>query len=68
MVEPIFTKARVDAMRPHIQTTVDDLLDTMLKRGGEEPVDLVGNFALPVPSYVRDFSHPARRGVMLSPL
>ena len=53
MVEPIFSKASVDAMRPHIQKTVNDLLDAMLKFGGDQPVDLVDKFALPVPSYVR---------------
>jgi len=52
MVEPIFTKENVEKMRPHIQKTVDNLLDAMLKKGGENPVDLVEKFALPVPSYI----------------
>lgn len=52
MVEPIFTKENIDTMRPHIQSTVNDLLDAMLKTGGKAPVDLVEKFALPVPSYV----------------
>lgn len=52
MVEPIFSKAGVDAMRPHIQKTVDDLLDVLLKSGGDQPVNLVDKFAVPVPSYV----------------
>lgn len=52
MVEPTFSKESVDKMRPRIQKTVDDLLDAMLKAGGTEPVDLVENFALPVPSYI----------------
>ena len=52
MVEPIFTKESVDNMRPHIQKTVDDLLDAMLKAGGKEPVDLVEKFAHPIPSYI----------------
>ncbi|KAH8815496.1 cytochrome P450 55A1 [Xylogone sp. PMI_703] len=52
MVEPLFTKESVDAMRPHIQKTVDDLLDAMIKAGAAKPVDIVEKFALPVPSYI----------------
>lgn len=54
MVEPFFSNENVDAMRPHIQKTVDTLLDAMVKEGCEKPVDLVEKFALPVPSYVSD--------------
>jgi fungal nitric oxide reductase len=39
-------------MRPQIQKTVDDLLDALIKEGGDKPIDLVDKFALPVPSYV----------------
>ncbi len=52
MVEPIFSKESVDGMRPHIQKTVDDLLDAMIKAGGDKPVDFVEKFSLPVPSYI----------------
>jgi cytochrome P450 len=52
MVEPIFAKESVDKMRPHIQKTVDDLLDSMLRAGGGKPVDLVEKFSLPLPSYI----------------
>lgn len=52
MVEPMFSKESVDDMRGHIQKTVDDLLDAMIEKGADEPVDLVEKFALPVPSYV----------------
>lgn len=52
MVASVFTKESVDQMRPHIQKTVDDLLDAITKEGGKEPVDLVKHFALPVPSYI----------------
>ncbi|KAF2198826.1 cytochrome P450 55A1 [Delitschia confertaspora ATCC 74209] len=51
MVEPLFTKEAVEKLRPHIQETVDKLLNDMVKRGCEKPVDLTENFALPVPSY-----------------
>lgn len=53
MVEQSFSKESVEKLRPHIQKTADDLLDAMLKAGGKEPVDLVKQFALPLPSYVR---------------
>jgi nitric oxide reductase len=52
MVAPLFTKEHIDGMRPQIQKTVDDLLDALIKEGGDEPVDIVDKFCLPVPSYV----------------
>lgn len=52
MVEPLFTREHIDAMRPHIQKTVDSLLDNIIQEGGDKPIDLVEKFALPVPSYV----------------
>lgn len=52
MVEPLFTWEAVEKLRPHIQITVDTLLDRMVRVFGEKPVDLVENFALPVPSYI----------------
>lgn len=52
MIEPIFTREHIDAMRPHIQKTVDSLLDNMIKEGGEKPVELVEKFSLPLPSFV----------------
>ena len=55
MVESCFSQEHVDAMRPHIQETVDNLLDAMVKGGSEKPVDLVEKFSLPVPSYVSPF-------------
>lgn len=50
MLVPSFTLKRTAALRPRIQETVDRLLDAMEKQG--PPVDLVGAFALPVPSMV----------------
>jgi nitric oxide reductase len=52
MVEPLFMREHIEGMRPHIQRTVDSLLDALVKSGGSKPVDLVEKFALPVPSYV----------------
>jgi nitric oxide reductase len=52
MVEPLFVRDAVEKLRPHVQRTVDDLLDRMIKAGCKEPIDLVEKFSLPVPSYV----------------
>ncbi|MFG2648433.1 cytochrome P450 [Streptomyces sp. NPDC048436] len=50
MLIPSFSVKRIAAMRPRIQETVDLLLDAMAERGA--PAELVGAFALPVPSMV----------------
>ncbi|KAK7211327.1 hypothetical protein V2G26_018505 [Clonostachys chloroleuca] len=52
MVEPLFVKEKIEAMKPYIQRTIDSLLDSMIAKGCAEPIDLVENFALPVPSYI----------------
>jgi nitric oxide reductase len=53
MVEPIFTTEAVNNLQPYIQKTVDNLLDELKSKGcADGPVDLVQEFALPVPSYV----------------
>lgn len=52
MVESFFSHQHVQSQRPYIQKTVDKLLDAMIAKGCEKPVDLVESFALPVPSYV----------------
>ena len=50
MVIGEFTLRRMKAMRPIIQRTADELVDTMLAKGG--PLDLVRHFALPLPGIV----------------
>jgi cytochrome P450 len=50
MVTAPFMVKRIEAMRPGVQLLVDGLLDEML--AGDNPVDLVEAFALPVPSLV----------------
>jgi cytochrome P450 len=50
MVTSVFAIKRVEALRPLVQRIVDGLIDAMLT--GPTPVDLVGAFALPVPSLV----------------
>jgi nitric oxide reductase len=56
MVEPIFSPEAVKNLQPYIQKTVDGLLDELKSKGcADGPVDLVQEFALPVPSYVSHF-------------
>ncbi|MEV4194053.1 cytochrome P450 [Streptomyces toxytricini] len=50
MLIPGFTLKRTAALRPRIQETVDRLIDAMVARGPR--AELVGAFALPVPSMV----------------
>jgi pentalenic acid synthase len=45
-----FSVRSVNALRPRIQTLVDEYIDEMLAQGG--PLDLVPAFSLPVPSRV----------------
>ncbi|MEV6330470.1 cytochrome P450 [Streptomyces sp. NPDC051909] len=50
MLIPSFAVRRIEGMRPRIQATVDRLVDAMEAAG--PPAELVGAFALPVPSIV----------------
>ncbi|MGY0020769.1 cytochrome P450 [Streptomyces sp. YJ-C3] len=50
MLIPSFSLKRIAALRPRIQETVDRLIDAMEEQGA--PAELVGSFALPVPSMV----------------
>lgn len=52
MIESLFTREKIDSMRPHIQETIESLLEAVIKKGSEKPIDFVKEFALPVPSYV----------------
>jgi nitric oxide reductase len=53
MVEPFFIATHVMKMEPYIKETVGDLLDKLKATGcANGPVDLVHEFALPVPSYI----------------
>lgn len=51
-MEPIFAREQVLALKPFIHQTVDEVLSKMITKGCDEPVDLVAEFALPIPSYV----------------
>ncbi|MER7518338.1 cytochrome P450 [Streptomyces sp. NPDC126499] len=50
MLIPSFSLRRTESLRPRIQATVDRLLDAIEETG--PPAELVGAFALPVPSIV----------------
>lgn len=49
LVASAFSVRRIEALRPHVQNIVDDLLDGIAGRGPEEQVDLVASFAFPLP-------------------
>lgn len=54
MVNHFFTPEYIKSLQPYIQKTVDDLLDALKAKGcASGPVDLVKEFALPVPSFVK---------------
>ena len=48
-VASAFSVRRIEALRPHVQHIVDDLLDAIAALGPEHPVDLVASFAFPLP-------------------
>lgn len=52
MVLPSFGVRQVNALRPAIQKYADDLLDRMLAKGPGVTVDLLTEYALPMPSAV----------------
>ncbi|KID94108.1 cytochrome P450, partial [Metarhizium majus ARSEF 297] len=53
MVNYFFTPEYIKSLQPYIQKTVDDLLDALKTKGcASGPVDLVKEFALPVPSFI----------------
>ena len=49
LVSSAFTPRRVEALRPHVQAMVDDLLDAIAAAGPDARVDLVSAFAFPLP-------------------
>ena len=63
MVQSWFTPEKIKSMRPYIDKTVNDLLDRTISRGSAKgAVDLVEEFALPVPSYVGSQFAGSKRG------
>jgi cytochrome P450 len=49
LVAGAFSARRIESLRPHVQTIVDDMLDDVAAQGAEGPVDLVASFAFPLP-------------------
>ncbi len=49
LVAGAFTTRRVEDLRPHVQEIVDELLDRIVERGPHSAVDLVADFAFPMP-------------------
>src|SRR5688572_6965997 len=49
LVSRAFSPRRIEALRPQIQTIVDDLLDGIAAEGVDRRVDLVSRFAFPLP-------------------
>ncbi|MFB7508341.1 cytochrome P450 [Streptomyces broussonetiae] len=52
MLAPEFSVRRMRELRERVQQIVDQLIDQMLAKGADAPVDLVTALALPVPSFV----------------
>ncbi|KAF2844193.1 hypothetical protein T440DRAFT_484367 [Plenodomus tracheiphilus IPT5] len=53
MIKEIFTREITTAMRSEIQQIVDDVLDVIVERDcAQGPVDLVEDFATPVPTRI----------------
>ncbi len=49
LVASAFSVRRIEGLRPHVQSIIDDLLDDIASRGPESQVDLVAAFAFPLP-------------------
>jgi cytochrome P450 len=49
LVSAAFSPRRVEALRAHVQTIADDLIDDIAAGGPDRPVDLVAAFAFPLP-------------------
>jgi cytochrome P450 len=49
LVATAFTAQRVEALRPHVQAIIDDLLDGIAAQPPDTPIDLVASLAFPLP-------------------
>jgi cytochrome P450 len=49
LVAGAFSVRRIEALRPHVQAIIDELLDAIAAQGAETQIDLVAAFALPLP-------------------
>lgn len=48
-----FTPEFTESLKPSIQATVDKVLNAMIEKGCDKPVNFIENFSLPIPSTVR---------------
>lgn len=53
MVSAFFTPEFTESLKPSIQATVDKVLNAMIEKGCDKPVNFIENFSLPIPSTVR---------------
>jgi cytochrome P450 len=49
LVAAAFSVRRIEGLRTHVQTMIDDLLDAIAAHGPDTRVDLVSSFAFPLP-------------------
>jgi cytochrome P450 len=49
LVSAAFSIRRIEGLRPHVQSIIDDLLDGIAAQGPDARVDLVASFAFPLP-------------------
>ncbi|MGZ4756345.1 MAG: cytochrome P450, partial [Acidimicrobiia bacterium] len=49
LVASAFSVRRIEALRPRVQTIVDDLLDSIAAHAPDDTVDLVATYAFPLP-------------------
>jgi cytochrome P450 len=49
LVSSAFSVRRIEALRPRVQSIIDDLLDDIAAQGPDSRVDLVASFAFPLP-------------------
>ncbi len=52
LVSRAFAPPRMEALRPRVQAITDELLDGLERQVAAEPIDLVANFAFPLPIIV----------------
>src|SRR5262249_27151488 len=49
LVAAAFSVRRIESLRPHVESIVDELLDAIAAQGPDAEVDLVSSFAFPLP-------------------
>ncbi|KAL3496050.1 cytochrome P450 55A2 [Aspergillus germanicus] len=52
MVAKFFTQEHINSLKPLINETIKSVLEKMIAKGGDKPIDLVEHFSLPIPSLV----------------